>query len=45
MINYNKVEISFKDVKAAMEKAPYEANKVNVSKLTAEERQERTHFQ
>nr|UVX52896.1 MAG: hypothetical protein [Bacteriophage sp.] len=45
MINYNKVEISFKDVKSAMEKAPYEANKVNVSKLTAEERQERTYLE
>lgn len=45
MINYNKVEISFKDVKAAMEKAPYESNKVDVSKLTVEERQERTYLE
>lgn len=45
MINYNKIEISFKDVKAAMEKTPYESNKVDVSKLTVEERQERTYLE
>lgn len=45
MINYNKIEISFKDVKAAMEKAPYESNRVNVSELTAEEKQERIYVE
>ncbi len=45
MINYNKIEISFKDVKAVMEKAPYQSNKVNVYKLTTEEKQERIYVE
>lgn len=45
MINYNKVEISFKDVKAAMGKAPYESNRVNVFELTEEEKQERLYIE
>lgn len=45
MINYNKIEINFKDVKAVMEKAQYQSNKVNVSRLTEEEKQERIYVE